>query len=75
MKHTSSLIPHGGSRIAGGKKHSPGKGASIDNREEIGKQFEPYARFDKDLERFCCTKCGSQFETVRGIKAHLAECM
>lgn len=42
-----------------------------DGRPEMGQQLEPYAIFDKDIEKFCCCKCGSQFETYRGIEAHL----
>ena len=51
-----------------------GKNKGRDERMELGKQLEPYARFDKDLERFCCRDCGWQGETYRGIEAHLAEC-
>ena len=43
-----------------------------DHRVEKGKNLEPYARFDSDLERFCCCHCGEQFETYRGIDTHLA---
>lgn len=43
-----------------------------DTRPELGQALEPYARFDKDIEKFCCRKCGYQAVTYRGIDAHLA---
>jgi hypothetical protein len=46
----------------------------VDTRKQLGEKLEPFARFDSDIERFCCRKCGYQAETYRGINAHVAEC-
>jgi hypothetical protein len=51
----------------------PGK-SKVDTRKQLGEKLEPFARFDSDIERFCCRKCGYQAETYRGIDAHIAEC-
>jgi hypothetical protein len=44
---------------------------TIDARKEIAQTLEPYARFDSDIERFCCTTCGYQCEHFRSLKAHI----
>lgn len=43
----------------------------LDHRKELGLQLAPYGRFDSNIERFCCVQCGKQFETYRGIEAHI----
>jgi len=58
---------------SGYHRHRTGN-EKIDGRKQLGEQLEPYARFDSDIERFCCRKCGYQSETYRGINAHIAEC-
>lgn len=45
-----------------------------DTRKELGQSLEPFGCFDADIERFCCRGCGDQFQTYRGIEAHLIEC-
>lgn len=45
-----------------------------DIRPELGETLEPYARFDKDIDKFCCRGCGYQAVRYKGMEAHLVEC-
>lgn len=74
--HCSSLLAKPKIQGVGHKSNASKRGrfSGKDRRFEIGEEFQPYARFDRDIERFVCRGCGCKCETVRVIQAHLAEC-
>ncbi len=45
----------------------------FDNTVDRNMLLEPLASFDTYTERYCCTDCGYQTETKRGMEAHLAK--